>query len=86
MENVDSIIQTIGEIMILLVSVFAGMKIQQISKKANRDRDEIDALAKQGHKVIEVEAEEDHEEVTEALEKKDASVAISNLFNDRAEQ
>ncbi len=46
----------------------------------------MEALTDQAHDVIKVEAEEDHEEVSEALQKDDKAAAIADLFNDRIDQ
>ena len=40
-------------------------------------------MAERAHEITKVEAQEDHEEVSEALGESDASAAIADLFNDR---
>ena len=86
MENADSIVQGIGAIIALLLSAFAMLKIHRSGEEAKEAREAVKAITNQAHKVIEVEAEEDHEEVTEALEKKDPAAAIADLFNDRVDR
>ena len=83
MENADSILQSIGTILAILLSGFAMFRVHRSSQQ-DKDADKaIEKMANHAHKVIKVEAEEDHEEVSEALEKKDPAAAIADLFNDR---
>ncbi len=86
MENADSILQAIGAIIALLLSGFAMFKVHSSGEKAKQAEKAVEAITNQAHKVIEVEAEEDHEEVTEALTQSDKAAAIANLFNDRIDK
>ena len=83
MENADSILQSLGALFALLLSGFAMFKVHQSSRGEKESRKGIEKMATHAHKVIEVEAEEDHQEVTEALSEDDPSAAIAALFNDR---
>ena len=85
MENFDAIVQGITAIITLLLSGFAVFKIHQSGEEAKRAAKMVDALTDQAHDVIKVEAEEDHEEVAEALKKGDKAAAIADLFNDRVD-
>ncbi len=86
MENLDSILQAIGAILTILISGFAAFKIHQSGEEVKRAEKAVEALTDQAHDVIKVEAEEDHEEVSEALQKDDKAAAIADLFNDRIDQ
>ena len=83
MENADSILQSLGALLAFLLSGFAMFKVHQSSQQDKESRKGIEKMATHAHKVIEVEAEEDHKEVTEALSEDDPSAAIADLFNDR---
>tara|TARA_A100001388_G_scaffold210630_1_gene161125 strand:- start:266 stop:523 length:258 start_codon:yes stop_codon:yes gene_type:complete len=84
-ENLDSILQGIGAILTILISAFAAFKIHRSGEEVKRAEKMVDALTEQAHDVIKVEAEEDHEEVAEALKKDDKAAAIADLFNDRVD-
>ena len=83
MENADSILQSLGALLAILLSGFAMFKVHQSSRDEKEADKAIEKMANHAHKVIEVEAEEDHQEVTEALSEDDPSAAIADLFNDR---
>jgi len=85
MENADSIAQAIGAILAILLSGFAMFKVSKSADETAATRKAVKAITKHAHEVIEVEAEEDQEEVTEALKKDDKAAAIADLFNDRVD-
>ena len=85
MENADSIAQAIGAILAILLSGFAMFKVHRSADDAAETRKAVKAITNHAHEVIEVEAEEDQEEVTEALEEDDKAAAIADLFNDRVD-
>ncbi len=86
MENFDSILQAIGAILALLLGGYGVFKAQKSVRDEKEALEAMRGITKTAHEVIEVEAEEDHQEVSEALEKKDPAAAIADLFNDRAEK
>lgn len=83
MEISGEIITGLLALFALLMGGFAQWKIGQASKKEAADRGEIEKLTENAHGIIIVEVEEDHQEVTEALEQSDKAAAIADLFNDR---
>ena len=86
MENLDVIVNGIWSLVALLISGFAIFKIQKNAEATKQAEKAVEALTNQAHEVIAVEAEEDHEEVTEALKKDDKAAAIADLFNDRRDR
>ncbi len=86
MENFDSILQAIGAILALLLGGYGVFKAQKSVRDEKEALEAMRGITKTAHEVIEVEAEEDHQEVSAALEKKDPAAAIADLFNDRAEK
>ena len=83
MASADSILQSLGAILAILLSGFAMFKVHQSSRGEKESRKGIEKMAERAHEITKVEAEEDHKEVTEALSEDDPSAAIANLFNDR---
>jgi|TARA_R110002060_G_scaffold41442_1_gene52967 ABC-type nickel/cobalt efflux system permease component RcnA len=83
MENADSLLQSIGAILAILLSGFAMFKVHRSTQEDKEADKAIEQMADHAHRIIKVEAEEDHAEVAEALDESDASAAIADLFNDR---
>lgn len=83
MEDTDSILQAIGTILALLLGGFAMFRAQKSVKDEKEARKEVEKLTEKTHEVIAEEADEDHEEVTEALDGPKPSEAVSDMFNQR---
>jgi hypothetical protein len=83
MASADSILQSIGAILAILLSGFAMFRVHQNGRDDKEADKAIKKMAERAHEITKVEAEEDHEEVAEALDESNASAAIANLFNDR---
>jgi hypothetical protein len=83
MEDATGLLSSIAALIAMLIAAFALFRSSRAGDGAKKAREAIKRVTDAAHAVVIVDAEEDHEEVTEAVASDDPAAAVAALLNDR---
>ena len=85
MEDAAGLLSSLAAIAAMILAAVAMFRSSRADNGAEKAREAIKSVTDEAHGVIIVDAEEEHEEVTEAVASDDPAAAVAALLNDRGE-